>query len=174
MHGRIQTRENSTSVLSEQPQCSNKKQCSRQLQYEVPCRSVISSILPCPPCLLRGGSGRGEGVWWGEGVGGRGGVGGGVGEGAGDISSTLPYTALPHGASPKGTSHNHQVVYAWTLAFPATEVKHLLVPIFLFGLAVIRVDSTPLHNRHVRLQVHHSCFGHTVPGRKKVKEWNNK
>ena len=34
---------------------------------------VMSSILPCP----------------------------GGGEGAGDISSTLPYTALPHGASPQ-------------------------------------------------------------------------
>ncbi len=46
-------------------------------------------ILPCPPCLLRRGvsiGGRG-----GEGVGGRG----------GDISSTLPYTALPHGALPQ-------------------------------------------------------------------------
>ncbi len=40
-----------------------------------------------------------------------GGVAGGEGGwgGAGDISSTLPYTALPHGACPKGTSHNkHQ------------------------------------------------------------------
>ncbi len=26
---------------------------------------------------------------------------GGLGEGAGDISATLPYTALPHGASPQ-------------------------------------------------------------------------
>ena len=32
--------------------------------------------------------------------------------GAGDFSSTLPYTALPHGACPKGTSHNqgHQII----------------------------------------------------------------
>ena len=43
-----------------------------------------------------GGLGRGGG--WGEVVGGGGG--GLKGEGAGDISSTLPYTALPHGASP--------------------------------------------------------------------------
>ncbi len=32
---------------------------------------------------------------------------GGYGGGAGDISSTLPYTALSHGACPKGTSHNN-------------------------------------------------------------------
>ncbi len=45
------------------------------------------------------GSGRGREGWGrGRGVGG--------GEGAGDISSTLLYTALPHGASPHGTSHN--------------------------------------------------------------------
>ncbi len=48
--------------------------------------------------MERGGwaLGEGEGVWGGV-------LGGG---GAGDISSTLPYTALPHGACPKGTSHN--------------------------------------------------------------------
>ncbi len=45
---------------------------------------VMSSILPCPPLSLGvGGSGRGV-----------------KGEGAGEISSTLPYTAPPHGASP--------------------------------------------------------------------------
>ena len=33
--------------------------------------------------------------------GGGSGEGGGGGEGAGDISSNLPYTALPHGASPQ-------------------------------------------------------------------------
>ncbi len=38
------------------------------------------------------GSGRGWGVWQ-RGL--------GEGEGAGDISSNLPYTALPHGASPQ-------------------------------------------------------------------------
>ncbi len=53
--------------------------------------SVMSSILPCPPCLLRRGGGP-----VGEGEGGP----AGEGEGAGDISSTLPCTALPHGASP--------------------------------------------------------------------------
>ena len=42
----------------------------------------------------------------GEGVGGGGG--GLMGEGAGEISSTLPYTALPHDASPEGTSHNKE------------------------------------------------------------------
>ncbi len=46
-----------------------------------------------------GGGGLGEGVGGEEGWG-RGGGLGGQGEGAGDISSTLPYTALPHGASP--------------------------------------------------------------------------
>ncbi len=43
-----------------------------------------------------GGRGLGEGV----------GQGGLRGEGAGDISSTLPYTALPHGASPQRDFHN--------------------------------------------------------------------
>ena len=52
----------------------NKKQCSRQLQCEVPCRQM-SLILPCPPCLPQGGFG-GRGVW------GQGGLGRGVeGEG---------------------------------------------------------------------------------------------
>ncbi len=50
---------------------------------------VMSPIPPCPPCLP--GGVRGEG---GSGV-------GGTWEGAGDIQSTLPYTALPHGASPQ-------------------------------------------------------------------------
>ena len=40
-----------------------------------------------------GGSRWGRGVWWGKGR--------GLGRGAGDISSTLPNTALPHGASPQ-------------------------------------------------------------------------
>ncbi len=44
---------------------------------------VMSSILPCP-CLLCGGGG-----------------GSGGGRGAGDISATLPYIALPQGASPQ-------------------------------------------------------------------------
>ncbi len=37
---------------------------------------VMLLILPCPPCLLHGGSGKGRGVWQGEGRG-RGGEGGG-------------------------------------------------------------------------------------------------
>ncbi len=53
---------------------------------------VMWSILPCPPQVMLpsgvGGS-KGRGVGEEEGV-----------EGVGDISSTLPYTALPHGASP--------------------------------------------------------------------------
>ncbi len=72
---------------------------------------VMSSILPCPPCLppvmlSTGGSGlqQGEGGLVGErGPAGRGG-------GAKEISVQLPYTALPHGASPKGTSHNKVVL----------------------------------------------------------------
>ncbi len=40
----------------------NKKQCSRQLQCEVPYRPVMLSILPCPPCLLRKGGGLAGGV----------------------------------------------------------------------------------------------------------------
>ncbi len=53
-----------------------------------------------------GGGSRQGGPGWGEGEGGPGG-------GTGDISSTLPCTALPHGSCPKGTSHNnarHQVL----------------------------------------------------------------
>ncbi len=70
---------------------------------------VMSSILPCPHCLppvklsVWGGVHplRGVqlwGVWVGEGVGGGE---GGWGEWARDISSTLPYTAPTHGASPQ-------------------------------------------------------------------------
>ena len=44
--------------------------------------------------LDAGGGVQGQGVWAGAG-------GLGEGEGARDVSSTLPYTALPHGASPK-------------------------------------------------------------------------
>ncbi len=64
----------------------DKKQCSRQLQCEVPCaESVIDSSLSSLSSPREGGS-----------IGGRG-LGGG--EGTGDISTTLPCTALPHGAS---------------------------------------------------------------------------
>ncbi len=38
---------------------------------------------------------------------------GGPGWGAGDISSTLPCSALPHGACPKGTSHNEHRPAPW-------------------------------------------------------------
>ncbi len=68
----------------------------------------MSSILPCssilpyppglPPAMLYtggGGSGRGRGGGWER------------GRGVGDISIQLPYTALPNGACPKGTSHNN-------------------------------------------------------------------
>ncbi len=72
---------------------------------------VMSSILPCLSLFsprdggVQQGKGgpAGEGVWWGRGLGrgrGVGAGGGGLGEGVGDISSTLPYTVLPHGASP--------------------------------------------------------------------------
>ncbi len=63
---------------------------------------VMSLILPCPHCLPQGGGSRGRGVWVGEGVGGGGwGRGRGV-EGGGGRGHFihLPYTALPHGASP--------------------------------------------------------------------------
>ncbi len=86
----------------------NKKQCSRQLQCEVPCGTgnVINSFLFINSSLsslsstnhavhqdgggssCRGGLRQGEGGW-------------GRGKGAGDISIQLPYTALSHGASPK-------------------------------------------------------------------------
>ncbi len=80
-----------------------KKQCSTQLQCEVPCagtvvNSSLSSLSSTSHAVHRGGglaiggSRCGE-VWVGEGGWGRGRV-----EGVGDISSTLPYTALPHGA----------------------------------------------------------------------------
>ncbi len=84
---------------------------------------IMSSILPCPPCLpqvvqtqilfhqcksnssnQQGGGYMGR--WWGKGEG------RGV-WGAGDISSTLPYTAQPHGACPKGTSHNYTAHVIW-------------------------------------------------------------
>ncbi len=64
---------------------------------------VMLSILPCPPCLpqvmLSAGGVQGQGGSRGRGF--RQGEGARVlrGEGAGDTSSTLPYTALPHGAS---------------------------------------------------------------------------
>ncbi len=85
----------------------NKKQCSRQLQCEVPCSigNVINSSLFINSSLsslsstshtVRGGPG---GVW--AGGSGHGGLGRGGGPwGAGDILVQLPYTALPHGASP--------------------------------------------------------------------------
>ncbi len=62
----------------------------------LPCSSNSSlSSLPSTSHTVHGEGGLvGEGVQQGEGMG----VGGG--EGAGDISSTLPYTALAHGASP--------------------------------------------------------------------------
>ncbi len=87
---------------SAQGNCNTKSLAVSVISSFLPCLS----ILPCPPCLppvmlsasrvqllgglAVGGLGR-EGVGGGEGV---------WGEGAGDISSPLPYTALPHGASP--------------------------------------------------------------------------
>ncbi len=67
--------------------------------------AVMSSILPCPPSLPPVMLSAGGKVWlWGvqpKGVFGQGGGGlGWGGRGAGYISSTLPYTAPPHGASP--------------------------------------------------------------------------
>ncbi len=100
----------------------NKKQCSRQLQCEFPCsvRNVVNSSLFINSSLsslsftshaVTGGggclaSGRGGGFCLQQGdrapmgEGGPTGGGGPTGEGAGDISVQLPYTALPHGASP--------------------------------------------------------------------------
>ncbi len=81
----------------------NKKQCSRQLQCEVPCagnvtNSSLSSLSSTSHAVRRG-----SGCVGGFGHGGRGVGGGGEGEGqgAGDISSTLPCTALAHGGSPQ-------------------------------------------------------------------------
>ncbi len=52
---------------------------------------VMSLILPCPPLSsVQIQQQQSMGGGWGA-----------VGGGAGDISSTLPYTALPHGASPQ-------------------------------------------------------------------------
>ncbi len=80
---------------SAQGNCSANSLAASVMSSILPC----FSILPCPPCLPpvmlsrgggsshRGGSAAGE-VWV-----------GGWGSGAGDISSTLPCTALPHGAS---------------------------------------------------------------------------
>ncbi len=63
--------------------------------------SSLSSLSSTSHAMGRGGGlgpgNLGGGQFWGQGVGrGR----GFRKEGAGDISSTLPYTALPHGASP--------------------------------------------------------------------------
>ena len=55
--------------------------------------SAMSSILPCPPYLPL--------VMLSEGGGSSGGGGSNRGEGAGDISSNLPCTTLPRGASPQ-------------------------------------------------------------------------
>ncbi len=61
--------------------------------------NVVDSSMSSLSSLRGGGSGGGResgrqrGVWWGEG-------GWGEGKGAGDILIQLPYTALPHGASP--------------------------------------------------------------------------
>ncbi len=102
--------ERSYNKNSAQGNCSAKSFAASVMLSILPC----SSILPCPPCLppimlcvgggvlppvcvcvcgggsaSSGGGGGGshrEGVLWGE--------------GAGDISVQLPYTALPHGASP--------------------------------------------------------------------------
>ncbi len=85
----------------------NKKQCSRQLQCEVPCRSVMLSILPCPPCLLHGGGGglvgeRGlAGGLAGEGVGGR-----GRGRGQGTFHPPCHILHYHMVLCPEGTSHN--------------------------------------------------------------------
>ncbi len=76
----------------------NEKQCSRQLQCEVPCTATVASHNPAECLALPGCT-----ALYSLNIGG----GGGVRGGAGDISSTLPYTALPHGACPKGTSHNN-------------------------------------------------------------------
>ncbi len=101
---------------------NNKKQCSRQLQCEIPCgvgnvvnsslfiNSSLSSLSSTLHAVCRGGPPpvggshlwQGEGVWWGRGSGrgrGRGGLAGG--RGAEDISVQLPYTARPQGASPQ-------------------------------------------------------------------------
>ncbi len=102
----------------------NKKQCSRQLQCEVPCgvgnvinsslfiNSSLSSLSSTSHAICRGssyGGGSGcKGVWAGA---------GGWGRGAGDISIQLP---LPHYhmvLRPKGTSHNKsQLEEFWPLS----------------------------------------------------------
>ena len=89
----------------------NKKQCSRQLQCEVPCRPVMSSILPCPPCLLQGGGGLvgggGSSRGWGEGP--EGGWGGGRCGRGHFIHPAISCTTTCMVLRPEGTSHNKQV-----------------------------------------------------------------
>ncbi len=89
----------------------NEKQCSRQLQCEVPCSvavALMSSILPClsilpgapcpPPAMLS--SAEGGGVWAGSGQGGR-------GEGGqGTFWSSCHILHYHMVLRPKGTSHN--------------------------------------------------------------------
>ncbi len=103
---------------------TNKKKCSRQLQCEVPCWPVMSSILPCPPCLLWQGRGVWWGVWWGlggwgEGVGVR-------GRGQGTFHPTCHVLHYHMVLRPKGTSHNYCVTLWLRLALEAPgtpEVK---------------------------------------------------
>ncbi len=79
---------------------------SRQLQCEVPCRPVMSSILPCPPCLLhRAGSRGGRVVQQG---GGRGSSGG---RGQGTFHPPCHILHYHMVLRPKGTSHNKQSLF---------------------------------------------------------------
>ncbi len=97
---------------SAQGNCSAKSLAASVMLSILPCSSILPGR-PCPPPVMLslggGGSGHGGlaagGVWLqgrsGQGEGGpTGGRGGPRGEGAGDILVQLPYTALPHGASP--------------------------------------------------------------------------
>ncbi len=85
----------------------NEKQCSRQLQCKVPCSlgNVINSSLfinsswSCLSSTSHAVFGGGRSLAMGGGGFSHGG-GGLAALGAGDILVQLPYTALPHGASP--------------------------------------------------------------------------
>ncbi len=97
-----------TTRSSAQGNCSAKSLAASVMSSILPCSSILPGPPYPPPVMLS----LGGVVWPQEGSGCRGGLamggglaggsrgGGSRGRGAGDILVQLPYTALPHGASP--------------------------------------------------------------------------
>ncbi len=91
----------------------------------------MSSILPCPPCLLHGrGVWRGRGIWQGE---------GGLGRGQGTFHPPCHILHDHMVLRPKGTSHNKSLVL-WSGEQGATDdLCHLMVKLssqFSLGLVL--------------------------------------